>query len=513
MLEIVSKGFRTARNLLSGQAELSEINIDNALKEVRTALLEADAGFHVVNQFLARVKTKALGKQVVTHTTDQSGLRIKIKPAEHFIKICYEELEALMGPQDSSIKLSKPVGTIMMVGLQGTGKTTTTGKLAQYLLNKQLKPLLVAADIYRPAAVDQLKVLGESLNIPVFADPKLTPPQLCFNALAKAKELNRNVVIFDTAGRLSIDDKLMAELEEIKQLTKPDNIFLVVDAMSGQDAVNSASEFNRRLNIDGFILTKLDGDARGGAALSIKEVTGKPVKFLGTGEKLNQLEEFRPQGLASRILDMGDIVSLVQDFETHVDKNKAEKDAKRMLQGQFTLQDFLEQMSVIKKMGSLQSIAEKMPGMAGMIPKNNNANEQEFIKFESIVQSMTFKERKFPELFSKQKNRKKRVARGSGRKETDVDSLLKRFDMMRSMFKTIGNKPGLLGKLPGFKQLGQMTNLSGGLNNLGGMGGGMLPDSMGGSFTASATPPRNIKQKKDKRKREKMARKKNKKRK
>ncbi len=512
MFETLSKGFRTARQSLSGQTELTEHNIDIALREVRVSLLEADVEYNVVARFLDRVKTKALGREVATHVKDKSGQRLRLKPAEHFVGICYEELEALMGPVDTSIKLSKPVGTIMMVGLQGTGKTTTTGKLAQFLIKKQLKPMLVAADIYRPAAVLQLKVLGDSLQIPVFADPALLPPQLCAQALIKAKEWQCNVVIFDTAGRLSIDDELMHELEEIKRLTKPDNVFLVVDAMVGQDAVRTAAEFNRRLDIDGFILTKLDGDARGGAALSIKEITSKPIKFLGMGEKLGNLEEFRPQGLASRILGMGDIVSLVQDFEEHVSEEKAEQDAKRMLKGQFTLQDFLDQLSLLKKMGPLQSLMEKMPGMSEMLPQGQGVNEREFTKLEAIVQSMTPGERAKPELIERQKNRRKRIAFGSGRKEAEVDALLKKFSMMRTLLQTVGKKPGLLGQLPGFKQLGQMANMS---KDFGGLSGAM--GNMPGSFlpprTATNASFKSSKDKKDKRKREKTARKKNKKRK
>ncbi len=509
MFETLSKGFRTARQTLSGQAELNEHNIDNALREVRVSLLEADVEYNVVTRFLDRVKTKALGKQVATMLKDKTGQRLYVKPAEHFVGICYEELEALMGPVDTSIKLSKPIGTIMMVGLQGTGKTTTAGKLAQYLLKKQLKPMLVAADIYRPAAVLQLKVLGDSLQIPVFADPSLLPPQLCAQALIKAKEWQCNVVIFDTAGRLAIDDELMHELEEIKRLTKPDNVFLVVDAMVGQDAVRAAAEFNKRLDVDGFILTKLDGDARGGAALSIKEITNKPIKFLGMGEKLANLEEFRPQGLASRILGMGDIVSLVQDFEEHVSEEKAEQDAKRMLKGQFTLQDFLDQLSLLKKMGPLQSIMEKMPGMSEMLPQGG-VNEREFVKLESIVQSMTAEERVRPELIERQKKRRKRIAQGSGRKEAEVDALLNKFSMMRTLLQTLGKRPGLLGQLPGFKQLGQMANMA---KDFGGLLGNTQGSFLSAPRAVTSANFKSSKDKKDKRKREKTARKKNKKRK
>lgn len=479
MLETVSQGFKAAKRLLNGQSELNDKNIDNALHEVRVSLLGADVEYGVVKQFLERVKKKAVGKEVTTSIKDKSGKRHKLTPSEHFVGICQEELEALMGPAQTKLSFSKPVTTIMMVGLQGSGKTTTTGKLAHFLQKQQHKPLLVAADIYRPAAVEQLKVLGETLGIPVFADAALKPPQLCEQAIRKARELSCSVVLFDTAGRLAIDDTLMRELEDIKRLTKPDNMLLVIDAMMGQDAVQTAAEFNKRLSIDGFILTKLDGDARGGAALSIKEITGKPIKFLGMGEKLSQLEEFRPQGLASRILGMGDIVSLVKDFEEHVDQKTSEEDAKRMLKGQFTLQDFLTQLSMIKKMGPLQGLIEKIPGMSNMLPTGKNLDDKELYRFESIVHSMTQEERLKPDLIQKQRGRKQRIAKGCGKSETDVDNLLSRFQMMKKMLGNIGSHPGVFGP----QAQAPMRNIP--LN------------------------PINSKNKKDKRKREKLARKKN----
>ncbi len=516
MLETVTKGFRSAKQMLQGKAELSESNIESALAQVRSSLLEADVEFGVVKAFLARVKEQALGKEVSLKAGKSKPLKIPV--ADHFIAICHQELERLMGPADTSIKLSQPIGTIMMVGLQGSGKTTTTGKLANFLKKKKWRPLLVAADIYRPAAVEQLKVLGKALDVPVYSEEGVAPPELCKRALQKAKEHQCNVVIFDTAGRLAIDDTLMAELEAIKANVNPDSIYLVVDAMIGQDAVKTAAEFNRRLNIDGFILTKLDGDARGGAALSIKEVTQKPIKFLGMGEKLQNLEEFRPEGLASRILGMGDVVSLVKDFEEHVDAEKAEKDAARMLKGQFSLNDFVEQLSVIKKMGPLGDLMQKLPGMGEMMPPGAQVDDRELVKIEAMVRSMTYEERRRPELIEKQKTRRRRIALGSGRKEAEVDSLLKRFGMMKQMFSMIGTNPGLLGRLPGFKQLGQMAQLKnamaqGGMPALpAGMGfPGMMPPGFGrGGFAAPAQ--RSTKDKKDKRKREKAARKKNKKR-
>ncbi len=467
MLETLSNGFRSARNFLNGQALLTEANIDSALKDVRTSLLEADVDVDVAQRFLDRVREKSLGKEITT-----SFQKRKISPAQHFIKICQDELEALMGPVDTSLALKKPIASIMMVGLQGSGKTTTTAKLAQLLKKKSHRPLLVAADIYRPAAIKQLEILGAELGVPVFSDPSLAPPDLCAKAFQKAREFNCTLVIFDTAGRLAIDDLLMRELEAIKTLTKPDQILLVVDSMIGQDSVKTAAEFNRRLEIDGFILTKLDGDARGGAALSIKEITGKPVKFLGMGEKIANLEEFRPEGLASRILGMGDIASLVKDFEEHVDQAKAEKDAQKMLKGQMGLQDFLDQIRTIKKMGPISGLLEKLPGMGQIMPVVKSQGEGQITKIESLILSMTPKERRQPELISLQKTRRLRIARGSGRTEQDVDMLLKQFGMMKNMMQNFGR----MGLKPSF------------------------------------SPPKPDINRKDKRKREKLARKKNKRR-
>ena len=439
MLETISSGFRNARNFLSGQAMLTESNIEKALLEVRKSLLEADAHVDVIEQFLSQVKQKSLGKEVKT-----SFKKTKISPEQHFIKICQDELESLMGPSDASLSFSKPIGSIMMVGLQGSGKTTTTAKLAQYLKSKSYTPLLVAADIYRPAAVKQLEVLGEQLDTPVYSKPGVSPDELCKQAFEKARELNCDLLIFDTAGRLAIDEPLMRELESIKSLAKPDQILMVIDAMIGQDSVNTAREFNRRLEVDGFILTKLDGDARGGAALSIKSVTQKPIKFIGVGEKVGQLEEFRAEGLASRILDMGDIASLVKDFEQHVDKAQAEKDAERMLKGQFSLQDFLKQIRMIRKMGPLAGILEKLPGVGAMGAQLKNIDgEGQMKRIESMILSMTPRERKQPELILKQLSRRRRIALGSGRQESEVDALLKQFKAMKGMMQNMGKMPSL----------------------------------------------------------------------
>ena len=530
MLETVSKGFRNARNFLAGQAELTESNTDEALREVRLSLLEADVELGVVKSFLARVKEKTVGNTVTVEGTDKKGKKVKLGPAEHFIRSCYEELVALMGPVDSSLLLSKPVGTIMMVGLQGTGKTTTTGKLAAMLKKQKHRPLLVGADIYRPAAVEQLRTLAERLDVRFYHEEGVSPPELCKRAMQKAKEWQCDVVLFDTAGRLSINDELMVELEQVKELTRPDNVILVVDAMMGQDAVRTAVEFDRRLSIDGFIMTKLDGDARGGAALSIKQIVGKPIKFLGMGEQMDKLEEFRPEGLASRILGMGDVVGLVKQFEEVVDKDKAEKDAMRMMQGRFTLDDFLEQLKMVKKMGSISSLMEKIPGMSELTG-GQKIDDREFVKLEAIVQSMTPDERKRPELVQQVKNRKKRIARGSGRTDKEVDDLIQRFNMMKQMMQMIGMQPGLMGRMPGFANmakmgkafggggmpgmgggggLGDMSALFGGVNPFGAQGQRPLapPPGYYATTRAGAAGGKADKDKKDKRKAEKDARKK-----
>ncbi|MFH1808295.1 MAG: signal recognition particle protein [Pseudomonadota bacterium] len=459
MLETITKGFKNARLKLQGKAELSEENIDEALRDVRVSLLEGDVEFNVVKTFLSRVKDKALGKVVDVEAKDKSGKLHKLGAGERFIKICYEELEGLMGPVDTSINIGTPITKIMMVGLQGSGKTTTAGKLCKYLLDKKYRPMLVAADVYRPAAIDQLQVLGEQLGVHVYTEDGVMPPELCERAIQRARERQCNVVIFDTAGRLSIDETLMQELVDIEKATRPDNTFLVCDAMIGQDAVRTAEEFSKKLALHGFILTKLDGDARGGAALSIKEVTGKPIKFLGMGETLDKLEEFRPAGLASRILGMGDVVGLVQDFEGVVDEDKAEKDAMRMLRGQFSLEDFVEQIRTLRKMGSLSDLVEKIPFFSDMVPEGTKVDDKELVRLEAMVSSMTKEERRNPGMIDDR--RKKRIAAGSGRKVKELDELLMKHKMMRQMMQTLGQAPGLLAKLPGFKQMAGLKQMQG----------------------------------------------------
>ena len=474
MLDTVAKGFKTARNRLRGRAEITEEVVEEALRDIRVALLEADVEFGVVKQFVADVRQKAIGEVVQTKVEDAKGKALRATPADHFVKICHDQLEALMGPVDTTLKF-KPKGTtgLMMVGLQGSGKTTTAAKLANKLLKEGKKPLLVAADVYRPAAVDQLKVLGEKLGVPVYHDPAARPPQMCKRAFEEAQRLHRDVVIMDTAGRLAIDEDMMRELEEIKASTDPQNILLVADAMIGQDAVKTAAEFDRRLTIDGFILTKLDGDARGGAALSIKQVTGKPIKFLGMGETLDKLEEFRPEGLAGRILGFGDIVGLMKDFEGVVDEKKAEEDAEKILTGNFTLQDFVDQIRLVKKMGSLNDLLEKFP-LFGELPEGITFDDKELTKIEAMVDSMTPAERKRPDLLDE--SRMNRVARGSGRKDKDVKELLAKYNAMRGMMKQIGSAEGLMSRLPGFRQLAQLRQMKGmDLGELFGQKGGAGP--------------------------------------
>jgi signal recognition particle subunit SRP54 len=478
MFETLSKGFRAAREFLSGQAELTEENIESALRDVRLSLLEADVEFKVTKDFLARVKEKALGESVKLRAR-ASGKKVKVSPGEHFVKICQDELVSLMGPVDNSLAYAKkgPSG-IMMVGLQGSGKTTTTGKLARYLEKKRKRPLLVAADVYRPAAIEQLKVLGRSLSIPVYSEDSGDPPGICERAMRHAAEKGRDVVLFDTTGRLAIDEPLMQELEEIKLRTHPANIFLVCDAMIGQDAVQTAKSFHQRLDLSGVILTKLDGDARGGAAISVKAATGAPIKFLGLGESLDKLEEFRPEGLASRILGMGDIVGLMKDFEEVVDAEKAEEDALRMLRGKFDMHDFLEQVKTIQKMGSLADLFDKLPFFPNGLPDGIKLDDKELVRIQAMINSMTKQERSRPELFvlveegQDEKGGKKvkeefdlrrcrRVANGSGRKESEVKELINKFATMKGMMLQLGAQSGLLGKIPGLKQLSQMKQLAG----------------------------------------------------
>jgi signal recognition particle subunit SRP54 len=519
MLDVLSDGFKQAKSKLTGKAVLTEENIKEAVDEIRRSLLEADVEYSVAKDFIQKVQQTALG-QTIQLKAGSGQDRLKVRPADHFVKICHDELVSLMGEADSTLRfaVNRPT-VIMMVGLQGSGKTTSTGKLSSYLKTKfHKKPLLVAADIYRPAAVDQLKVLGERLGLPVFHKPGAKPQEICQEALKKAYELNCDVVILDTAGRLAIDAELMAELDDIKAIANPDNIVFVCDAMMGQDAVATAKVFNDRLNFTGVIMTKLDGDARGGAALSIRRITGKPIKFLGTGESLDRLDEFRPEGLASRILGMGDIVGLMEDFD-RVHEGDKEAELEKMLGGQFNFNDFYQQLSMIQKMGSLKDIMAKLP-MQNMIPKDAVVDDRELVKIKAMIDSMTSKERLNPNLFNE--SRVRRIAKGSGLKTQDVMDLIKRFKGMRQMMGMLGKgMGGLLGKIPGMGGLNQMNQMRqmaqqmmgsggfpGGMPGMGGLGGLFG----GGGAGATAQPKRVDREKlKKMRKQAKDARKKNRK--
>ncbi len=461
MFETLTKGFRAAKNRLSGVTELTAENIEPALRDVRLALLEADVEFSVTKRFLERVKEKAIGTTAQS-TVEVAGKKIKVGPVERFVRICQDELEAMMAWDGEPIVWSdtkQPTG-IMMVGLQGSGKTTSSAKLAA-LLEREFgkKVLLVAADVARPGAIEQLQVLGEQIGVPVFAIPGGRPVDICERAVKQCKSMKRDTIIYDTAGRLAIDAQLMEEVGEIRRRTKPQNIFLVVDAMIGQDSVKTAKAFHDQLDLTGVILTKLDGDARGGAALSIKEVTGAPVKFVGTGEQMDRMEVFRPEGMASRILGMGDVVGLMKDFEGVVDEEKAEEDAKRLLQGDFTLEDFLEQIEMIQQMGPLQDLFEKLPFFADAAPEGLNVDEKELVRTKAMVSSMTRQERRDVTLFRDQPSRLERVAKGSGHSPKQVAELLQRFLFMRQMMGNIGQQAGMLQKIPGMKQFAMARRL------------------------------------------------------
>jgi signal recognition particle subunit SRP54 len=453
VLETLTKGFTSAREKLSGVRELTEENIDQSLRDVRTSLLEADVDLGVARDFLARVKERALGEKVATRVRDASGKMVRVTPGQHFVKICEEELIDLMGPVDSALSQAKGVTSLMLVGLQGVGKTTIAAKLARHLQKQNRRPLLVAADIYRPAAILQLQQLGSQIDVDVFVgDDAERPASICARAKQRATAEGYDAIIYDTAGRLAIDDALMEELAEITREASPANTLLVCDALMGRDAVNTAHAFGEQLAFDGLVLTKLDGDARGGAALAIKAVSGLPIKFLGTGESLDRLEVFRPEGLASRILGMGDVVGLVKDFEEVVDEKEAEEDAERLLRGRFGLDDLLKQLRTIQKMGPLRDVFAKLP-MFGSIAEQ--VDERELNRVEALIQSMTPGERANPEIIDK--SRMSRIARGSGRRSKDVRDLLGRFTQMREMMSQIGNS-GMLGKIPG---LGKMAGAGG----------------------------------------------------
>ncbi len=439
MFESITQSLTSALKKLTGRGRLTESNIDEGLREVRKALLEADVNFKVVKDFVERVKARAVGQDIIR----------SINPGQQVVKIVHDELVKLMGEADPSIKRNaKPTEptVIMMCGLQGSGKTTTCGKLAKMLMAKGGKPMLVAADVQRPAAIEQLKVLGESLKVPVYSEApgwlRGKPVGICQRAVKQAEKDGRDFVILDTAGRLHIDQELMSELKDIQKKVAPQNVWLVVDALTGQDAVYSAKAFHEQLPLDGVILTKLDGDARGGAALSIRAVTGKPVKFVGVGEKLEKLEEFHPERMASRILGMGDVVTLVEKAQQAIEKEKAEELAGKLLGGEsFTLEDFLTHLQGVKKMGKIKDILSLIPGLGSQL-KDLDLDDAEIVSIEAMIQSMTKKERKNPDLINP--SRRIRIARGSGRTAADVGALLKQFKQTQKMFKEMGKGGGLM---------------------------------------------------------------------
>ncbi len=419
---------------LKGKGSLTEADINAAMREVKLALLEADVNFKVVKEFVDSVKQKSLGEEVMASLT----------PGQQVIKIVNDELTELMGGTGSKLTYSPKGFTVyMMVGLQGTGKTTTCGKLANYLKKNGKKPMLCACDIYRPAAIDQLEVVGKAVDTPVFTMRESREPEKI--ALAAIKEAERkgcNVLIVDTAGRLQIDEELMEELVRLKGAIKPHEILLVVDALTGQDAVNAAEGFNDRLGIDGIIMTKMDGDSRGGAALSAKKVTGRPVKFVGTGEKFDALEPFHPERMASRILGMGDMLTLIEKAQEDYDEQKAQELEKRLRKNQFTLEDFLEQMGQIRKMGGIGKLLGMMPGMNSRAMQNVNVeqSERDFVQMEAIIQSMTREERENPSILNA--SRRKRIAAGSGQPVSKINQLVKRYDETRKMMKRFPGKGG-----------------------------------------------------------------------
>ena len=424
MFENLSERLERSFKLLKGQGKITEINVAETLKDVRRALLDADVNYSVAKQFTDTVKAKALGQNVIT----------AVKPSELMVKIVHDELALLMGGVAVDVNLSGNPTVILMSGLQGSGKTTFSGKLARkFKSEKGKRPLLVACDVYRPAAIEQLKVLGEQIDVPVYTEPESkNPVEIAQNAIKHAKAHNYDMVIVDTAGRLAVDEQMMDEIEAIKKAINPQETLFVVDAMTGQDAVNTAKEFNQRLDFDGVVLTKLDGDTRGGAALSIRTVVDKPIKFVGTGEKLEALDVFHPARMADRILGMGDIVSLVERAQQQYDEEEARRLPKKIAKNQFDFNDFMAQIAQIKKMGNLKDLASMIPGVGKAI-KDVDIDDNAFKGIEAIIQSMTPLERRNPEIING--SRRQRIAKGSGTSLQEVNRLLKQFESTRKMMK------------------------------------------------------------------------------
>jgi signal recognition particle subunit SRP54 len=439
MFESLSNKLQSAFRNLRGLGKISESNVTDALRDVRMALLEADVNFKVARDFIERVKTKSLGAEVIQN----------VQPGQQIVKIIADELTELLGSQNAAINFEKNPTCIMMVGLHGAGKTTSSGKLARLILKQGRQPLLVAADVYRPAAMDQLETLGKQLDVPVFVKRGETDVlKIAREAMAFAEANSRNTIIFDTAGRLQIDEPLVQELVRLRDLVKPQEILLVLDAATGQEAVNVATHFDQALNITGSILTKLDGDARGGAALSMKSVTGKPIKFMGVGEKLEDFEPFHPERMASRILGMGDVVSLVERAAEAVDMEDAKRMEEKMRKGEFTLEDFLEQLRQMKKLGPLDSIMKMLPGGAEALKQVDiGKQEREFKHMEAMICGMTPKERKSPQILNAK--RRIRIAKGSGVTVTEINTMLNKFNQMQQMMKKMGKMSKMMAKMGG----------------------------------------------------------------
>src|SRR5436190_1644493 len=436
MFESLSESLGNVFRKLSGKGRLSEANVEEGLQEVRRALLAADVSFKIVKDFIDKVKVAALGAEVLK----------TVNPTQMFVSIVHKELTQLMGPVDHAIPPAQGGAptVLMMAGLQGAGKTTTTAKLGKYLQKRGRRPMLIAADMIRPAAVEQLKTLGAQNNIPVYFEPSGRPVKICERGIAKAVEQKCDVVILDTQGRLHVDREMMDELKEIHTKLKPTQTFLVIDAMTGQDAVKSADEFNKQLSLDGVILTKLDGDARGGAALSVKAIVGKPIKFVGMGERIDMLDEFHPERMADRILGMGDVVSLVEKAREAIDEEQAKKLQEKIRKDELTIDDFLKQLEAMEKMGPIKSLMKMLPGQLGQMAGDIDENEMKFAK--AIIRSMTMQERENPELLNQ--SRRQRIAKGSARPVQEVNSLIKQFEEARKMIKMMKKGKGFPG-MPG----------------------------------------------------------------